>query len=159
MTTPTKVSRNDGAGHATEDDSDPYVEKQFDESTGKKSNYNGYHTYRLVKEWATGQHALLEDAEINHEIYTEMKKYMHASGLKKTPGHKTKETDMYLWKQYSKEYQHKRTGEWIRPFRCPMHYRCDCHAQVKLITGPGYKRLEFCGTHDEHSHANEKSKN
>ncbi len=102
LTTPTKVSRNDGAGHAcsdaegTEIDSDPDVEKQFDESTGKKRNYNGYHTYRLVQEWATGPHALLEDAEIQHEIYTEMKKYMHASGLKKTPGHKTKETDMHL---------------------------------------------------------------
>ena len=40
LTTPTKVSRNDGAGHAgsdaegTEDDSDPDVEKQFNESTG-----------------------------------------------------------------------------------------------------------------------------
>ena len=107
LTTPTKVSRNDGAGHAgsdaegTEDDSDPDVEKQFDASTGKKHNYTGYHTYRLVKEWATGPHALLEDAEIQHEIYTEMKKYMHASSLKRTPGHKTKETDIHLWKQYS----------------------------------------------------------
>ncbi len=87
-----------------------------------------------------------------------MKKYMHASGLNKTPGHKTKEPDIHLWKQYSKEYLNKRTGEWIKPFRCPMHYRCDCHAQVKLITRPDYIWLEFCCMHDEHSHANEKSK-
>ncbi len=59
LTTPTKVSLNDGACHAepdaegTEDDSDPDVEIQFDESTGKKRNYTGYHTYRLIKEWAT----------------------------------------------------------------------------------------------------------
>jgi hypothetical protein len=79
---------------------------------------------------------------------------MHAGGLKKTLGHKTKETDIYLWKQYSQEYQNKRTGKWNRPFRWPMHYRCDCHAQVKLITGQEYIRLEFCGTHDEQSHAN-----
>jgi hypothetical protein len=39
-----------------------------------------------------------------------------------------------------------------------MHYQCDCHAQVKLITGPDYIRLEFCCTHDKHSNANEKSK-
>ena len=51
LTTPTKVSRNDGAGHAgsdaegTEDESDADVEKEFDESTGKKRNYTGYHTY------------------------------------------------------------------------------------------------------------------
>ena len=40
FTTPTKLSRNDGAGHAkpdaegTESKSDSDVEKQFDESTG-----------------------------------------------------------------------------------------------------------------------------
>ena len=46
--------------------------------------------------------SLLDDAVIEHEIYTEMKLFMHASGLKKTPGHKAKETDIHLWKQYSK---------------------------------------------------------
>ncbi len=45
-------------------------------------------TYRVM---ATGLHALLEDAEIEYEIYSKMKKYMHESGLKKTIGHKAKE--------------------------------------------------------------------
>ncbi len=42
LLTPTKASRNDGAGHAeqdaegTKDESDAAVEKQFDELTGKK---------------------------------------------------------------------------------------------------------------------------
>ncbi len=54
-----------------------------------------------------------------------MKKYMHASGLRKTPGHKTKETDIHLWKQYSKEYLNKRPSKWTSPFRCPMHYYVD----------------------------------
>ncbi len=77
FTTPTKASRNDGAGHAeldaegTEDESDADVEKQFDESTGKKRNYTGYRKYRLVKEWVTREDAKLEEAEIQHEIYTE----------------------------------------------------------------------------------------
>ena len=87
FSTPNKASpsRNDGAGHAepdaelTEYESDADVEKEFDESTGKKRSYTGYHTYRLIKEWATGPHSLLEDAEIEHEIYTEMKKYMRAA--------------------------------------------------------------------------------
>ena len=90
-----------------------------------------------------------------------MKLFMHASGLKKTPGHRAKETDIHLWKQYSKEYYNKKTDEWIRPFRCPMNYRCGCQAQVKLITGEDYKRLEFFGTHDMQrlqSHANVRSK-
>ncbi len=53
FSTPNKASRNDGAGHAepdaegTEDESDLDVEKKFDESTGKKRNYTGYHTCRL----------------------------------------------------------------------------------------------------------------
>ncbi len=59
----------------------------------------------------------MEDTKIQHEIYTEMKKFMHASGLKKTPGHKPKETDIHLWKQYSKAYRNNRTGDWTRPFR------------------------------------------
>ncbi len=143
LTMPTKVSRNDGAGHANsdaegiEDDSDPDVEIEFDESTGEKRNYTGYHTYRRIKECIKEQLHWLSHVskyQIRHEIYTKVKKYMHASGLKKTPGNKTKETDKHLWKQCSKEYQNKRTCQWIRPFRCPMHYRCDCHAQVKLIT-------------------------
>ena len=121
----------------------------------KKRNYAGPHSYRVIKEWPTGQQALLEDAEIEYEIYTEMKKFIHASGLKKTARHKAKETDIHLWKQYSKEYHNKRTNEWTRSFRCPMNYRCGCQAQVKPITGPDYKRLKFTETHDAQSHAKE----
>ncbi len=47
-----------------------------------------------------------------------MKKYMHASGLKKTPGHKTKETDIHLWKQYSNEYQNKANGSGLSDVPC-----------------------------------------
>ena len=99
----TKVICNDGAGHAepraegTESESDADVEKQFCESTGKKRNYTGYQKYRFIKQWVTGEDAVLEEAKIQHEIYTEMKKFMHASGLKKTRGHKQKETDIHLW--------------------------------------------------------------
>jgi len=164
FSTPTKVIRNDGAGHAepdaegTESESDADVEKEFDESTGKKRNYTGYQKYRFIKQWVTGPEAVLEDTEIQHEIYTEMKKFMHASGLKKTPGHKPKETDIHLWKQYSKAYRNNRTGDWTRPFRCPLRNRCGCQAQVKHITGDNFIRLEFSGTHDENSHAEDKSK-
>ena len=126
FTTPSKAICNDGAcngepyAKGTEANSDADVEKEFDESTGKKSNHSGRHSYRVIKEWPTGQHALLEDAEIEHEIYTKMKRIMHASNLKKSPRHKAKETDIHLWKQYSKEYHNKRSDKWTRPFRCPM---------------------------------------
>ena len=91
--TPTKAIRNDGAAHAESDaermetESDADVEKQFDESTGKKRCYAGPLTYRIIKEWTSGPTATEEAKVIEHEIYTEMKHYMHASGLKKTPGH------------------------------------------------------------------------
>ncbi len=55
LTTQTKASRNDGAGHAgsnaegTEYESDANVKKQFDESTGKKRAYHPFFEYRKVK--------------------------------------------------------------------------------------------------------------
>ena len=59
FSTPTKADCNAGAGHAdagqnakeTEAKSDADVEKQFDESTGKKRNYAGLHPYRFILEW------------------------------------------------------------------------------------------------------------
>ena len=56
--TPTKSIRNDGAGHAYPDDerreteSEADIEKQFDESTGKKRCYAGPLTYRFIKAWS-----------------------------------------------------------------------------------------------------------
>ena len=47
----TKANRNAGPGHSypnaeeTEPECDPDVKKEFDESTGKKHNYNGYLNY------------------------------------------------------------------------------------------------------------------
>ena len=74
------------------------------------------------------------------------------------PGHKELSTDVGLWKQHRAEYLNSRTGEWIRVMNSPLAYRCKCTAQVRIITGKGYKRLEFCGTHDENSHATDHSK-
>ena len=60
FSTPAKVIRNDGAGHAepdaegTESESDADVEKQFDESTGKKREYHPFRQYTEIKRWKTG---------------------------------------------------------------------------------------------------------
>ena len=54
--TPTKPIRNDGAVHAEsnaermETESEADVEKEFEESTGKKRSYAGPIVYRVVKE-------------------------------------------------------------------------------------------------------------
>ena len=69
--TPTKAIHNDGAGHAETDaegmqtESDADAEKQFDESTGKKRKYCPFLEYRVVKEWPTGEHALLEPKKLS----------------------------------------------------------------------------------------------
>ena len=71
FSTQTKSICNDGACHAgpyargTDAESDADFEKEFDESTGKKRNYAGPHSYRVIKEWTTGTgpQARLEDAE------------------------------------------------------------------------------------------------
>ena len=140
FTTPTKPDRNAGAGHGQPDAdrmdtaSEGEGEKEFEASTGKKRRNTGPLVYRFVKQWTIGSQAKLEPKEIEHQIYTEMKNYMHASGLKKTPGHKQKDTDIHLWKQCTKEYYNKTDAQWVRVFRCPMHYRFGCEAQVRLIT-------------------------
>jgi hypothetical protein len=61
---------DDALSKGAEFESDADVEKQFDESTGKKRNYTGYQKYQFIKQWVTGAEAVLEDEEIRHEIYT-----------------------------------------------------------------------------------------
>ncbi len=72
------------------------VEKQFNESTGKKRKYNPYLQYTEVMRWETGSYSVLEPAQIDHAIYTLMKKFMQQSCLMKAPGHKQLDTDVGL---------------------------------------------------------------
>ncbi len=77
---------------ATESESDADVEKQFDESTGKQRKHNPYFQYTEVMRWKIGPDSLLEPAQIDHEIYTLMKRFMQQSRLMKAPGHKQLDT-------------------------------------------------------------------
>ena len=110
FSTPTKPIRNDGAAHAEsnaermETESDADVEKQFDESTGKKRTYHPYLVYTEIKRWATGEDSILDPAEIKREQYMLMKKFMQDSRLMKAPGHKTLDTDIAHWKLHRAEY-------------------------------------------------------
>ncbi len=85
LTTPTKADHNDGAGHAepdaegSESDSDANDEKQFDESTGKKREYHPFLQCTEVMLWKTGLDSVLEPAQIDHAIYTLMKKCSRAA--------------------------------------------------------------------------------
>ena len=159
FSTPTKVIRNAGAAHAESDaegmETEADVEKQFDKSTGKKRKFAPFHEYSVVGQWATGPDSLLEPAEIEHQIKMLMEKFMQDSRLMIAPGKdpEKNKTDKALWKQQRKEYWNSRTDEMVHTFKCPMDHRCRCKAKVRIITGKGYKRLEFHGTHDVTSHA------
>ncbi len=74
----------DADSEGTNAESDPDVEKQFDESTGKnrkKRKFASFHEYRVVEEWATGPDSFLEDAVIDHQIQMHLKKFMQDSRL------------------------------------------------------------------------------
>ena len=107
---PTKANCNDGACHGgsdaeeTESKLDSDVEKEFDESTGKKRKGSSYLNHTEVMWWPTCADSVLEPAQINHEIYTLMKKFMQQSCLMKARGHKELLTDIGLWKQHRTEY-------------------------------------------------------
>ena len=117
FSTPTKADINDVAGHGepdaggTESESDADVEKQFVESTGQTRKYHFHLNYTEVKRWSTSADSVKEPADINHEIYTPMKKFMQQSRLMKAPGHKELPTDIGLWKQHRAEYYNWRTDE------------------------------------------------
>jgi hypothetical protein len=61
--------------------------------------------------WSTGPDSLLEPAQINHEIYTLMEKFMQQSRLMKAAGHKQLDTYVGLWKQHHAEYNNLRNSE------------------------------------------------
>jgi hypothetical protein len=165
---PPQDESNGGAAHAESDvermesESDGDGEKKFDKSTGKKRNhtYGAFREYREVGRWPTGPDSLLDPAEIDHHIKMRMKKFMQDSRLMIAPGKdpEKNKTDIALWKQQRKPYWNSRTDEWVHMFMCPMHHRCKCKAMVRIITAKDHKRLEFVGTHDETSHANDISK-
>ena len=164
FSTLTKTIRNDGAAHAEPDaggmetESEADVEKQFDESTGKKRKYHPFLEYTEVKRLSIGEDSILEPAQINHELYTLMKKFMQDGRLIQVPGHPEKKTDIGLWKQQHAENFNSRTDEWIRVMKYPLSYCCKCPARNRIIAGKDYKRLEFFGLHEETSHATDHSK-
>ena len=139
FSTPTKVKRNAGAGHAESDaermdaESAAEVEKQFAKSTGRgkaktkprksieKRKYAPFSEYREVGRWATGPESILEQREIDREIHMHMKKYMQDSRLMQAPAHEQLSTDKALWKQHRVEYHNSRTDEFIHMFNCPLN--------------------------------------
>ena len=115
-----QTSCNSWAGHgeldtATEsEEEESDLEQQCDKAKGKSRKVFGWLEYKVQETWDTGPESTLERADIDNQILKRMTKFMTDSLLFKTPRHKTKKTDIYLWKLYSKEYCSKRSDESIR---------------------------------------------
>jgi hypothetical protein len=131
MTAPTKASRNSDAAHGESDgeqtESEIEVEEEVEgiKEKGKSNNYQGYLKFEVQATWVTGPDTVLEDADINNQITQRMKKFMEASRLFKTPGHRPKPTDIGRWKQYSQPYLNSRTMKLAIPGKTTTRFFTD----------------------------------
>ena len=120
--TPVKVTGNGGAGRVdpdTENDSD---EDDFGEDSDrkKKRKWNGRLQYRIIKQWVTGDRAVMDSEDIDRELFELARDFMSASKLKKLPSHVPKPTDHAMWKQYRAYTTVRRIS--FRCFRCPLRH-------------------------------------
>ena len=72
------------------------------ERTGGPRKWHGRADYVNIKSWVTGESAELEEEDIEREMFELAREFMHASKLRKTPGHKSLATDFALWKCQAK---------------------------------------------------------
>ena len=151
--TPTKSTGNDGAGA---DDQNGSTESENSSDDGLASAKQKNAKYVLMKRWVTGEEAEMEEEDIENEMFGLARDYMSASLLRKLPGHKSKETDYHLWKEF-RRYTTKK-GAQNRIFRCPMRHRCGCKAGIWISEGTGWKQLDRIGEHNADSHKQDKSK-
>ena len=112
--------------------------------------------YVLIKHWVTGEKAVMEEEDIDNEMFNEARAFTSASLLRTLPGHKSKSTDFYLWKLV-RDWTTKQ-GVRHRLFRCPMRFRCGCMSGIRIMEGPGWKQLDRFGDHDASSHKEDRSK-
>ena len=118
-------------------DSDPEVtdaqlEKCLEEpkgTSGGPRKWNGKGDYTCIKRWVTGDEAMQDEEDIQRELFEHARDWMEASKLRKTPGHKSLDTDFALWKAY-RETKSVKKGLVMTMYRCPMNYRCGCNAGI-----------------------------
>ena len=107
--------------------------------------------YVLMKTWVTGEKAVMEEEDIQMEIFDLARAWMNDSLLFKVPGQVEGEFDVALWKCF-RSYRTRSGSHSIRLFHCPMHYLCNCNAGIRITTGPTYISLYKRGEHVATSH-------
>jgi hypothetical protein len=112
---------DDGASHDNSDAEIPLT--QSDEEVEERPRQKRKSTQRIlsiredVPHWVTGDKATQPEEDVEREIFENAIRLMHLSGLKKLPGHKVLDTDLYLWK---KAGAHSSPGINYVPYRCPL---------------------------------------
>ena len=164
---PPRRSREKMVGNSGADDedseeevSDADLEKCLahpKQRSGGPRKWNGRADYTLVKQWVTGEHATMEEEDIERELFELARDWMWASKLKKTPGHKSLPTDFAMWKQNKKQIK-KKSGLEVITYRCPLLHHCNCMAGIRISRGPTYTQLDKISEHDAKSHDEDSSK-
>jgi hypothetical protein len=132
----------------TSDDDETVVEsvQQRREDRGME-----YSEYTLMKTWTTGDEAVMEEEDIQMEMFELTRAWMNESLLFKMPGQVDGELDFALWKCF-RSYRTQSGSHSFRVFQCPMRYLCKCNAGIRIITGPTYISLYKRGEHVATSH-------
>ena len=155
--TPTKSTRNDGAGHADPDAENSESGSDLDvELPQKRKRSRTILKYEVVKRWTTGERAEKDDEVITNELSEEACKLMELSRQKKFPCHKSLDTDLGGWK-LARTHTDKR-GVKFEVYRCPMRHQCKCFVCIRVVTSADYIELQRSGLHDRNSHEKDESK-
>ena len=98
--------------------------------------------WAVMKRWNAADIKEVGQDAIDIEVLELANELMRASWLRAHPLHKERDSDLGLWK-----------GKiLVRTFRCPMWYRFNCDAEIRIQEGPGGLLMQKLGTHNEFSH-------
>ena len=144
--------------YAEEDEASSQSDAEKAEVSKKARDYK-----RPRAEWTTvlthnkGEAATIDEDEMKLQILQAANQIMEASRMYKLPGHRSKETDLGMWKQKRPWTVDKGETD-VRWYYCPMRIRFGCCVQIKVIENAHHITLLQRGEHDENSHSNEKDK-
>ncbi len=93
--------------------------------------------------------------DIEHQLFTECKRLMEASGIFRTTTCKQGRQNIFLWK-WTSEWKTAMGAVRFELYMCPMQRRFQCDCQLKICHAPDYFSLEIRGMQDVNSHAPDK---
>jgi hypothetical protein len=108
--------------------------------------------WTAMKRWTAADIAKVGQDAVDKEVKELARHLMGKSWLMTHPMHKARDSDLGLWKS-SGEFTKHNGKILVRKYCCPMWYRFNCDAEIRIQEGPGGLLMERRGIHDELSHA------